>query len=128
MIYCGKRGSGKTVRLLRQVEALIDDGIIPVILSANKDLQQSIKYYAENLRIDTDKIIFLSATDLKTKPDSLRFLRDTQNYRVFIDELEYFIADYFNIRGTKFYSTIDAENVKMLYRGDWDKNYSEDKE
>ena len=115
MIYCGKRGSGKTVRLLKQAQALLDDGITPVFLDSSKERLENVKNYAERLGLNIDNILFYTLSEFKNNQKL-----NLSNYRIFIDELEFVLKDILNIK-QGIYGTIDEENIKMISRSEGDK-------
>lgn len=118
-IYYGNRGSGKTIKLLRQAEALTDEGLTPVIICCHKDFIDTLKWKAEQAHINISGVKFLTYKESIGNP----LLKDEKS-RVLIDELEIFVRDILeSSREIGFYATLSAEeaDIVRLSREDWDK-------
>lgn len=117
-IYYGERGSGKTIKLLKQAEALKDEGLIPVIVAVRKDFIETLKYTANRMKINIADFVFLTFTEAK-KPEN-HFYFTEPVYRIMIDELTVFIRDILGIKNN-FYATLSSENCKEIKRTNWEK-------
>ena len=116
--FVGDRGSGKTYRLFKEAEVLIDNGFIPVFLCASdKECGQKEEYAFRCIGSKAELINFMTLVDFK----GTRLERD-DSVRVFIDEIGHFVSSLvFGVDNKGFTATADVEDEYILCdRKDWD--------
>ena len=126
--YYGSRGSGKTVKLLKEAaKAAIDDNIV-IVVTFSPDYISTLKEKSVELVGEefTEKIIFTSYENVSNYIVG----EDKEKIKVFVDEAEYVLYDMlfkgFGNRVIDIKLTIDTTDGVELKRSNWDKNYVED--
>ena len=120
-IYYGKRGAGKTVKLLLDAEARVNEGVQPVFITPTRKESERLKRQVRQLNLSYDKMLFLTYKQFKDPAISSSFI--SGKYKVYIDELEYLLKTLLN--NADFTATIGTEFfMPEVKREDWDKNYN----
>ena len=128
-IYYGKKGAGKTVKLLLDAEARVNEGVQPVFITPTRKESERLKKQVRQLNLSYDKMLFLAYKQFKDPAISSSFISSPApfnfkgKYKVYIDELEYLLKTLLN--NADFTATIDTEFfMPEVKREDWDKNYN----
>lgn len=106
-IYYGGRATGKTVKLLQQADALMDDGITPRFWCRNHEQIDLLKYTAGEFNIDTSKWEFVMYSDI-----SKARCHNSNVYRDFIDELPEFVKSV--LGADSFYASLCEDICKNM--------------
>lgn len=117
-IYYGDDGCGKTVRLLRQAEALLDEGLTPVFVYTYHEYKDILTDIANRAAIHVDGAVFMSYSELMKN----KTLFTDPNIRLMIDDLDAFLKCVLRAKyDVGIYATLSAKDSKFckLDRSQW---------
>ena len=109
-IFSGKKGSGKTIRLIKEANKQVAQGKKVFMIVLTKDCAQIYKDHGLN-----DEVKVVTYYEYKTKYTGNAKYADAI---IYIDEAEWFLQGLFqkHVAGM----TIDKENITEVSRADWD--------